>query len=355
MFSELCSPSSFPRAMRPTLCLRLARPSAGARQCAARRTAASTRIRGSPSPSSPSLSPDKVSGNNASVSFASGTRAQSSSAAAAPGIPDAKNRTSRFAVPREAAAATAAAAAAPPPPPPPPPTTTTSSSSTAEAVSPFKQHRRDELRQDRESKDPLYPDPYPRLESCRSRRSVAEFLEQFQSTRVSSEEVTLNGRVRSKRVIGKGLVFLDVVNEFQKVQIMINKNKCVAESRDRINKFSLFKNLIQNNLADIPTLVLAVTGHAMRTKAGEPTLEASQMPQLIAPSMEQIPETLTDPKTRAAERHVDMLVNRESVDVLRLRAEVTRYLRDYFHSKRFLEFQTPILAEHAGGAVARPF
>ncbi|KAF1854593.1 hypothetical protein Lal_00007166 [Lupinus albus] len=30
-------------------------------------------------------------------------------------------------------------------------------------------------------------------------------------------------------------------------------------------------------------------------------------------------------------------------------------MRDYFHSRKFLEFQTPILAENAGGAVARPF
>lgn len=71
--------------------------------------------------------------------------------------------------------------------------------------------------------------------------------------------------------------------------------------------------------------------------------------------MEQIPEKLTDPKSRMADRHVDMLVNREVVDVLRLRAEITKYMRDHFHSKRFLEFQTPILAENAGGAVARPF
>ena len=71
--------------------------------------------------------------------------------------------------------------------------------------------------------------------------------------------------------------------------------------------------------------------------------------------MEQIPEKLTDAKTRMHERHVDMLVNREVIDVLRLRAEITKHMRDHFHSKRFLEFQTPILAENAGGAVARPF
>lgn len=71
--------------------------------------------------------------------------------------------------------------------------------------------------------------------------------------------------------------------------------------------------------------------------------------------MEQVPEKLTDPKTKMQERHVDMLVNRQSIDVLRLRSEITRHMREHFHSRRFLEFQTPILAENAGGAVARPF
>ncbi|KAG5999191.1 hypothetical protein E4U43_002228 [Claviceps pusilla] len=283
--------------MRPTLCLRLARQSVISQQRAARRTVASRRTGGSSS-SKP------------------GCRSLSSEA-------DTKGRTSRFTVSPSQGAAN-------------------------EAVSPFKQQRRDELRGDRETPDPLYPDPYPRLESSRSRKAVPEFLEQFPSS-VPSEQVTLNGRVRSKRVFGKGLVFLDLVNEFQKVQIMVNKNKCVSDSQERIKKFSLFRHLIQ--IGDH----ISVTGHAIRSKTGEPTLEASEMPQLISPSMEQIPEKLTDPKTRRAERHLDMLVNKEVVDVLRLRAEITKYMRDYFHSKRFLEFQTPILAENAGGAIARPF
>lgn len=99
----------------------------------------------------------------------------------------------------------------------------------------------------------------------------------------------------------------------------------------------------------------AVTGVATRTEAGEPTLEARELPELLAPSMEQIPEKLVNAKSRMQERHVDMLVNRDVLDVLRLRAEITKYMRDHFHSKRFLEFQTPILAGSAGGAVARPF
>ncbi|PNY24528.1 Lysine-tRNA ligase [Tolypocladium capitatum] len=215
-------------------------------------------------------------------------------------------------------------------------------------VSPFKRHRQEELREDQQSEDPLYANPYPRLESSALRKSVPEFLEDFHE-RLPHENVSLAGRIRSKRVVGKSLMFLDIVNEFQKVQVMINKNKCMSEKQGRIHKFALFKNLIQ--VGDH----ISVTGIAARTDSGEPTLEARQLPELLSPSMEQIPEKLTDARTRMQERHVDMLVNREVIDVLRLRAEVTKHMRDHFHSKRFLEFQTPILAENAGGAVARPF
>ena len=50
-----------------------------------------------------------------------------------------------------------------------------------------------------------------------------------------------------------------------------------------------------------------------------------------------------------------MLVNRDTMDILRLRSHVIKYLRDYFHDQEFLEVQTPLLADSAGGAVARPF
>lgn len=111
-------------------------------------------------------------------------------------------------------------------------------------ASPFKQHRQEELWEDQQSEEPLYPDPYPRLESSALRKSVPEFLEDFHE-RLSHENVSLTGRIRSKRVVGKSLIFLDIVNEFQKVQVMINKNKCVSEKNRRIHKFALFKNLIQ--------------------------------------------------------------------------------------------------------------
>lgn len=100
---------------------------------------------------------------------------------------------------------------------------------------------------------------------------------------------------------------------------------------------------------------VAITGKALRTPTGELTIEATSLPELLSPSLVPLPVKLADEDTRIQHRHIDLLVNRPTADVLRLRSYIIKYMRDFFHEKDFLEFQTPILAENAGGAVARPF
>ena len=62
-----------------------------------------------------------------------------------------------------------------------------------------------------------------------------------------------------------------------------------------------------------------------------------------------------DKETRIRNRHVDFLVNPESADTIRLRSEITKFLRQWLLSEGHIEIQTPILADTAGGAIARPF
>lgn len=50
-----------------------------------------------------------------------------------------------------------------------------------------------------------------------------------------------------------------------------------------------------------------------------------------------------------------MIVNQDVTDTLRLRAGILTYLRQFLNERDFLEFQTPIIADNAGGAVAQPF
>ena len=273
-----------------------------------------------------------------------------------------------------------------------------------------------------------------RAQLARPRRvPIPDFLMEFHIHEGRGEEVNVMGRIRAKRMSGKGLMFLDLQNEFQKVQVMVSRKAVVTrqletktpsatdseaekdarqaqldamqaeadlarleqtdaqnlrpasgagrgisignavdalkeasssgqevavrDSQDDPEKakeiahqhFEILRNVLQ--VGDH----VSVTGLATKTKAGEQTLKATELPQLISPTMEQIPEKLTDDKTKMANRHLDMLVNKDVSDTLRLRAEITRLMREHFYSKRFLEYQTPILAQNAGGAVARPF
>ena len=54
-------------------------------------------------------------------------------------------------------------------------------------------------------------------------------------------------------------------------------------------------------------------------------------------------------------RHVDYIVNPQTAEILRLRAEIINYMRTFLVREDHVEVQTPILANESGGAVARPF
>lgn len=75
----------------------------------------------------------------------------------------------------------------------------------------------------------------------------------------------------------------------------------------------------------------------------------------MVPILTNLPTILDDPQTRIRNRHADLLVNRRVADTLKLRSHIIQHLRNFFLNKSFLEVQTPILADGAGGAVARPF
>ena len=76
---------------------------------------------------------------------------------------------------------------------------------------------------------------------------------------------------------------------------------------------------------------------------------------MLAPSLPNLPHKLEDPETRIRNRHVDLLVNRRVADTIRVRSHIIQYIRDFLLKDNFLEVQTPIIAESAGGAIARPF
>ncbi|GAB2741645.1 lysine--tRNA ligase [Salinifilum aidingensis] len=60
-------------------------------------------------------------------------------------------------------------------------------------------------------------------------------------------------------------------------------------------------------------------------------------------------------QTRVRQRYVDLIVRQQAADTVRIRAATQRALRDSFHSRGYLEVETPMLQTLQGGAAARPF
>ena len=100
---------------------------------------------------------------------------------------------------------------------------------------------------------------------------------------------------------------------------------------------------------------LGIQGCPSISDSGEPTLTLTALPQTVSYCLPDLPTKVEDPETRIRFRHLDLLVNRQTASMLRLKFLVTQYIRDFLVRANYVEVQTPILAETAGGAIARPF
>jgi lysyl-tRNA synthetase class 2 len=102
---------------------------------------------------------------------------------------------------------------------------------------------------------------------------------------------------------------------------------------------------------------VGVQGEVVTSKRGELSVLAESW-TVTAKCLHPLPDKrkgLSDPETRVRQRYLDLVVNPDSAQMLRLRSTVVRALRDALHAKDYLEVETPMLQTVHGGANARPF
>lgn len=190
---------------------------------------------------------------------------------------------------------------------------------------------------------------YPRLDHVKgpTKLTVLRFREWYANARLKDdEEVLLYGRILSVRRMSSKLVFITIEHEFQTVQVMFAFGNIPEVPVEQYKE--TLRALLRGDS-------VSVVGTATMTPAGELTLKANRLPSLLSPSLAPIPTKLVNEETMALNRHLDLLVNPHSQQLLRFRSEMIWWLRSFFVGKDFLEVQTPILADYAGGASARPF
>ena len=94
-----------------------------------------------------------------------------------------------------------------------------------------------------------------------------------------------------------------------------------------------------------------------RTQRGEMSVRVEKV-TLLSKSLLPLPEKyhgLKDTDARYRQRYVDLIVNPEVKDVFVKRSKIISAIREYLDSHAFLEVETPVLHNQAGGAAARPF
>lgn len=102
--------------------------------------------------------------------------------------------------------------------------------------------------------------------------------------------------------------------------------------------------------------LVSVTGEVITSKRGELSILASDF-SIAAKTLRPLPvehKPLSE-ETRVRLRYVDLIVRPEAREMARTRPAVMRSLRESFHSRGFIEVETPMLQVMHGGATARPF
>ena len=160
---------------------------------------------------------------------------------------------------------------------------------------------------------------------------------------LEGKTVSVAGRMMFKRVMGKAS-FCNVQDLKGSIQAYV--------ARDSIGEES-YKDFKKYDVGD----VIGIKGEVFTTKTGEISIHASEV-TLLAKSLNILPEKfhgLTNTDMRYRQRYVDLIMNQDVKETFVKRSKVISSIRHYLDGEGFMEVETPMLVQNAGGAAARPF
>jgi len=185
-------------------------------------------------------------------------------------------------------------------------------------------------------------EPYPSRVQRTS--TIANVLEHFKEWQADERDVTLTGRIRLMREMGKA-AFAQIEDGTGRIQIYFRINDIGEDA---------YKTL---KLLDIGDFV-QVRGFLFITRTGEQTLHVRDY-RVLAKGLRPLPEKyhgLEDVEVRQRKRYLDLVANGEEArQIFVIRGRTISAMRRYLDEHGFLEVETPILQPLYGGATARPF
>lgn len=207
-------------------------------------------------------------------------------------------------------------------------------------ANPSDQHkvRLDKLSQlQKEGVDP-YPSHATRSHKANALHQLYRGLENGQTTH---DTVDVCGRVMSFRNNG---MFIDLHDESGKIQIYSSLKELSPHQRFVIDSV---------DVGDF----LHIKGCVRRTPRGELTVNMETV-SFLSKALSPLPDQyygLNDREKCYRERHLDLLINPRTQQVLKSRCLILKEMRGFLEAKGFLEVETPMLHPIPGGATAKPF
>ena len=160
---------------------------------------------------------------------------------------------------------------------------------------------------------------------------------------VEGRGVALAGRITAHREMGKSQ-FIDIRDQSGRIQIYAQKQTLGDES------WEIFSHL---DLGDF----IGVRGTLFTTKTGEISVKLQSF-VILTKALRPPPEKwhgLADTEIRYRQRYLDLIASPEVKEVFLKRSAIVREIRNFFHSRDFVEVETPMMQAIPGGAAAQPF
>jgi len=189
---------------------------------------------------------------------------------------------------------------------------------------------------------------HPYANDFKPELTCAEFAARYgEGSREALETVkrisTVAGRVMAMRSMGKA-TFLSLRDRSGDLQVLVQKDRVGEES---------YATLKLTDLGDI----VGVAGTPIRTKTGELSIAADGF-RVLTKSIRPLPDKfhgLQDTEARYRQRYVDLIANPSVRETFKARTRIVRSIQKFLDARDFIEVETPVLADEAGGASARPF
>ncbi|MEK6859064.1 MAG: lysine--tRNA ligase [Nanoarchaeota archaeon] len=187
--------------------------------------------------------------------------------------------------------------------------------------------------------------PYPNTFDVQdSSRALHEKYAKLKNEAYAKGTVKIAGRLTSVRDLGK-IAFGTLYDGAGAIQVVLQEK----ETPEKVREF--FKEFV--DMGDF----VGVTGSVFRTKRGELSVMVEKL-ELLTKSLLPLPDKfhgIVDDEERLRKRYLEIITNPETREMFVRKSKFWETMRSFLKERGFLEVETPVLENSAGGASATPF